>query len=347
MNTVLTIILAVLLFGLIIFVHELGHFLTAKMFGVRVNEFALGMGPRILKFGKKETVYSLRLFPIGGFCAMEGEDGDSDDERAFFRQKVWKRMIIVVAGAVMNIILGFLLMTALTLQEPSYKSTTLNDVGSAVTTEQGAFEPGDKVISINGYRVFNDYDLNFSLSRFQNEKMDFVVQRGNERVTIQGVAIDYAKIGGEEGGYAFLVQPIPKTFFTVISQSGKSVVSIVRLVWASLIDLISGRYGMEAMAGPVGTANIIGEAAAQGQNFMESFNNILWIMALITVNLGVFNILPVPALDGGRLLFLIVEAIRRKPIKREGLVHAIGFIILIGFMLLVTFNDIMRLIRGG
>ena len=349
MNTVVTIVLAILLFGLIIFLHELGHFLTAKAFGVKVNEFALGMGPKIFSFGKKETRYSLRLFPVGGFCAMEGEDGESEDERAFGRQKVWKRIIIVAAGAIMNILLGFLLMMALTVQDDAFKSTTIVATGDAVTVENGAFESGDRVTAINGYHVYNDYDLNFSLSRYSNDPMNFSVVRANgEKVTLTGVTLDYSKITGKDNGFAFTVQSVPKTFFSVISQSAKSVVSITRLVWASLIDLVTGKYGLDAVSGPVGTAQVIGEAASQGANFLESLNNIIWIMALITVNLGVFNLLPIPALDGGRLLFLVVEGIRRKPIppKYEGWVHAAGFVILIGFMIIVTFNDVWRLIKG-
>ncbi|MDD6175318.1 MAG: site-2 protease family protein [Firmicutes bacterium] len=349
MNTVVTIILAVLLFGLVIFLHELGHFLSAKAFGVKVNEFALGMGPKLFSFGKKETKYSLRLLPIGGFCAMEGEDEESEDERAFNRQKVWKRIIIVAAGAIMNILLGFLLMICLTVQEDAFKSTTVVATGDAVSVENGAFEPGDRITAINGYRIYNDYDLNFSLSRYADEPMEFTVVRSSgEKTTLTGVTLDYSKITGQDNGFAFTVQSVPKTFFTVVSQSAKSVLSITRLVWASLLDLISGKYGLEAVSGPVGTAQVIGEAASQGANFVESLNNILWIMALITVNLGVFNLLPVPALDGGRLLFLLVEAVRRKPIpqKYEGWVHAAGFVILIGFMLIVTFNDVWRLIRG-
>ncbi len=349
MNTVVTVILAILLFGLVIFLHEMGHFLTAKAFGVKVNEFALGMGPKLFSFGKKETRYSLRLLPIGGYCAMEGEDGESEDERAFGRQKVWKRIVIVAAGAIMNILLGFLLMLVQTVQEPSFKSTTISATGDAVTVESGSFESGDRITAINGYRIYNDYDLDFSLSRYASGPMEFsIVRQSGEKVTLSGVKLDVSKLTGKGNGFAFTVQSVPKTFFTVISQSAKSVLSITRLVWASLIDLISGKYGLEAMSGPVGTAQVIGEAASQGANFLESLNNILWIMALITVNLGVFNLLPIPALDGGRLLFLLVEAVRRKPIpaKYEGWVHAAGFVILIGFMLVVTFNDVWRLIQG-
>ncbi len=346
-NTVVTIIIAVLLFGVIILIHELGHFTAAKIFGVKVNEFALGMGPTIFHFGKGETKYALRAFPIGGFCAMEGEDEASGDPRAFNNKKVWQRIIIVIAGALMNIVLGFILMIILTAQSASFKSTTVADVGKAIQVESGAsFQAGDEILSINGYRTFNDYDFNFAISRYAGEPMTFEVKRNGEKIAIEGVTVDFSNVGEGDAQYAFLVQGIDKNFFTVIEQSAKSTVSIVRVVWASLIDLITGKYGFEALSGPVGTAEIIGQAAAQGVNFVESLNNILWIMALITVNLGVFNLLPIPALDGGRLLFLIVEGIRRKPInpKYEGWVHAAGFVLLIGIMIAVTFKDIVNLI---
>lgn len=346
-NTVVTIIIAVLLFGVIILIHELGHFTAAKIFGVKVNEFALGMGPTIFHFGKGETKYALRAFPIGGFCAMEGEDEASGDPRAFNNKKVWQRMIIVVAGALMNVVLGFILMVILTAQSDSFKSTTVADVGKAIQVESGAsFQAGDEILSINGYRTFNDYDFNFAISRSGGQSMTFEVKRNGEKIVIEGVTVDFSNVGEGDAQYAFLVQGIDKNFFTVLEQSAISTVSIVRVVWASFIDLITGKYGFEALSGPVGTAEIIGEAASQGVNFVESLNNVLWIMALITVNLGVFNLLPIPALDGGRLLFLIVEGFRRKPInpKYEGWVHAAGFVLLIGIMIAVTFKDIMNLI---
>lgn len=346
MSTPVTIILAVLLFGLVIFLHELGHFLTAKMFHIKVNEFALGMGPKLFSFTKGETAYSLRLLPIGGFCAMEGEDGESEDARAFSKQKVWKRIIVVCAGALMNLILGFVLLISLQAQKDSFLSNTITGVGAAVSVEDGySLEEGDQITAINGYFILDDYDVNYALSRYGNEPMTFTVQRGEQRIDVPGVKIDYQKVTGKDDGFAFYVQGIEKNVLTVLDQSARYCVSIGRIVWAGLIDLVTGKYGLDAVSGPIGTAEVIGQAAAAGTNFLESLNNLLWIMALITVNLGIFNLLPVPALDGGRLLFLIIEGIRRKPVpaKYEGWVHAAGFVLLIGFMLVVTFNDIWNL----
>ncbi len=346
MNTVWTILIALLLFGLVIFLHEFGHFFTAKLFGIKVNEFALGMGPKLISFGKGETKYSLRLLPIGGFCAMEGEDEDSTDPRAFNRQKVWKRIIVVAAGAIMNLILGFFLLLALRAQADYFLSNTIHSVGDAVTYTDGAsLEAGDKVVSINGFRIFCEFDMNYALSQYGGEPLDFVVKRGGQTVDVPGVKINFKQVTGKDNQYAFYIEELPKTVGSVITQAAKYTVSIGRIVWVSLIDLIRGRYGLDAVSGPVGTVEIIGEAASAGANFKESLNNLIWVMAMITVNLGIFNLLPIPALDGGRLLFLVIEAIRRKPVppKYEGWVHAAGFVLLIGLMLVVTFNDVLKL----
>lgn len=346
MNTVLTIIIALLLFSLIIFLHEFGHFITAKLFKIKVNEFAIGMGPKLIAFGKGETRYSLRLLPIGGFCAMEGEDEESADPRAFNRQKVWKRIIVVSAGAIMNIILGFVLLIALRAQSSYFLSNTIHSTGAAVTVADGAeLKSGDEIVSINGFRIFCEFDMNYALSQYGNEEMEFVVKRDGQKVVVPGVQVDYSKVTGEEGQYAFYIKELDKNVGTVITQAAKYTVSIGRIVWVSLADLIRGRYGLDAVSGPVGTVEIIGEAASAGTNFLESLNNLLWVMAMIAVNLGIFNLLPIPALDGGRLLFLLIEAIFRRPVppKYEGWIHAAGFVLLIGFMLIVTFNDVLRL----
>ena len=348
MNTVWTVLIGIFLFGLMIFIHEFGHFFTAKLFGIQVNQFAIGMGPRLLHFQRGETEYALRLLPIGGFCAMEGEDEESDNERAFNRQKVWKRIIVVAAGAVMNIFLGLVLMFVIEVQEPeSFLSTRILGTGDAVLVQEGSFEKGDELYSINGYRIFCDYDISYALARYEGEPVDFVIKRNGEKITISDVTVDYSAVGEGENAYAFLVESIPKNLGTTIAQSAKELVAISRMAYSSLFDLITGKYGLNDMSGPVGTVEVIGEVASSGENFVESLNNVLWITALITVNIGLFNLLPIPALDGGRLFFLIIEAIRRKPIppKYEGMVHTIGLVLLMVLMVVVTFNDILKLFR--
>ncbi len=344
MSTAVTILLTVLLFGILIFLHEFGHFFTAKLFGIRVNEFALGMGPKLFSFTRGETEYSLRPFPIGGYCAMEGEDEDSSDPKAFGAQAAWKRIIVVAAGAIMNLLLGLLLLAFLLVQKEQYLSNTITGVGDAVVSEQKLL-PGDTITAVNGYAVLCDYDFNYAMSRYGGAPMTFTVKRDGEKVTIQNVVIDTEKITGKDNGFVFYVKPIPRTFGSVLDQTWRYAVSIARVVWGGLIDLITGNVGLDAMSGPIGTAEVIGQAAQAGTTFMESLNNLLWIMALLTVNLGIFNLLPVPALDGGRLLFLVFEAIFRKPVpaKYEGLVHMIGFVLLMGLMVVVAFNDILKL----
>ncbi len=346
---VLLIIIAILAFTFVVFIHELGHFLTAKWCGIRVNEFAIGMGPRIIKWGKKETKYSIRLFPIGGFCAMEGEDAKSDDERAFGNKSVGKRMIVVCAGATMNILLGFILALILSVQQPAFASTRISAFHEDDSALQSAgIEVGDELYSVNGYRVFSGTDLQFALATANPEAVDFMVLRGSEKLTYQAVKLNTREIDGQISPILdFKVFPVEKNFATTITNACKDTVSTVRMVWSSLAGIVTGRFSLNQLSGPVGVAGAITQAASVGleTGFITALNNILNIMMMITLNLGVVNLLPLPALDGGRMIFLIIEAIRRKPMnpKYEGWVHAAGFIALMGFMLLITFGDIARL----
>lgn len=349
---ILLIIIAILLFGLIIFIHEFGHFFTAKMSGVKVNEFALGMGPQLIKFKKGETLYSLRLFPIGGFCQMEGEDEASNDEGSFSNKPVYKRMIIVTAGAIMNIILGFVIMIIILCQQEYYPSNTIDKFADNAVSSNYGLQAGDEILSINEYKVMTDKDLSFALSMDKDHIVDMVVSRNGNKIYLENVKFGTKQLddGTQILALDFYVKPIPRTFLSVITQSFKSTISMVRIVFASLRGLIVGQFGFNELAGPIGAASAIGEAASAGLeiNFVQAINNILTMMVVITVNLGIFNLLPLPALDGGRFVFLIIEAIRRKPIdqKYEGWVHAAGFAILLIFMAIVTISDILRLTTG-
>lgn len=349
---VLLIIIAVVLFGLIILIHEFGHFFTAKMSKVRVNEFALGMGPQLFKFKKGETVYSLRLFPIGGFCQMEGEDEQSNDEGSFSNKSVYKRMLIVAAGAIMNILLGFVIMVIILCQQEYYPSNTVYKFTDNAVSSNYGLQVGDKILSINGYKIMTDKDLSFALSMDKDHIVDMEVSRNNEKVYLENVKFGTKQLedGTQVLALDFYVEPIQRTFVSLITQSYKNTVSMVRIVFASLRGLIIGQFGFNELAGPIGAASAIGQAASAGLevNFVQAINNILTMMVVITVNLGIFNLLPLPALDGGRLVFLIIEAIRRKPIdqKYEGWVHAAGFAILLIFMAIVTVSDILRLTTG-
>lgn len=334
-----------------IFIHEFGHFFMAKLSGIRVNEFAIGMGPQLFHFNRGETQYSLRAFPIGGFCAMEGEDEDSSDDRAFNNKPVWKRILVVIMGAVMNIILGLIIMMILLAPQPAFSSTTISKFAENSATQAAGLKVGDVFTSIDGYKIKGDRDLSFALATVNPAKANIQVLRDGKVMNFNDIKFNTKAVDGKSIlSLDFYVMPIEKNFGTLIVKSVQDTISTVRMVWFSLIGLVSGKYGLKDVAGPVGAASAIGQAATIGlqQNFLAAFNNILMMMMIITVNLGVVNLLPLPALDGGRLLFLIVEAIRRKPInpKYEGWVNAAGFALLMGFMLIVTFSDILRLITG-
>ena len=345
---VLLTIIGILLFELIIFLHELGHFMTAKKFGVKVNEFALGMGPKIIKFRKGETLYSLRLFPIGGFCSMEGEDGESDDARSFGKKKVWQRMIIVVAGAVMNIILGFVLMMITLI--PAHLFATNTIAGFSEVNESSQYlKAGDEIKSINGYDIYTSMDMNFALATAKSNDFTFKVDRDGQTMTFDHVKFPTTKNddGNEVIHRDIIILGVENNFGTLIQQTFLQTCSTVRMVWASLFGLITGQFGFNEMAGPIGMTSAVTQATAEGlkTSFWDGLSNLIFIMMVITVNLGVVNILPLPALDGGRLVFLIVEAIRRKPVKpeHEGWVHLIGMVALLLFMVVISINDIIRL----
>ncbi|MBE6850910.1 MAG: RIP metalloprotease RseP [Ruminococcus sp.] len=351
-----TIIIALIVFGVIIAIHEFGHFIVAKLSGIKVNEFAIGMGPVILKKQGKETKYSLRLLPVGGFCAMEGEDAESQDPRAFSQKSIPKRMAVVVAGALMNIILGFVLICATTLLYQEVVTLTIADFTyttdaetgehiSTSTSETCGLQIGDTIISIDGMRMFTDTDLSYKLRSSDTESMTVVVKRNGERVTLENVKFYNTKT---QGVLDFYVKAEKCNFLNVIEYSALNTVSTGRLIWASLIDLITGKYGFQDLSGPVGIIGTIGEAASVGETIVEKLISVLSLASFITINVGIFNLLPIPALDGARLVFLLIEGIRRKPMNREqeGMVHFIGLVVLMLIMAFVTFQDIMKMVKN-
>lgn len=382
-TTVLIVIMAVVLFLAVILIHEFGHFIFAKIFGVKVNEFAIGMGPKLFGKQRGETLYSFRLFPIGGYCSMEGEDEDSDDDRAFGRKKVWKRIIIIIAGALFNIILGLIFILIVEMQQPYFASNTIAGFVPTVVSEsefmvhsdsdlyysdvyQGetvyyrtakssvtGLEVGDEIVSVNGYRALCFNDAYFAMAVDSDGIMDFEVIRDGEHVTINGVVFDRVPSkyeGIDTTVLDFKVKGTEKTFSSVLSYTFYESQYFVRSVYVSLYRLITGQSGFKELSGPIGIASMIGEVAEAGfaKSFMSGLNNILYVMALITFNLGIVNLLPFPALDGGRLIFLIIEGIRRKPInpKYEGMIHFVGLILLFALMIAIAFQDIMRLVSG-
>lgn len=351
-------ILAIIAFCVIIIIHEMGHFFAAKACGIKVDEFSLGMGPRIFVKRGKETLYTIKLLPIGGSVQM-GEDEESSDPRSFRNKPVWQRIIVLVAGPLMNLILGVIIC-----------AIALIVSGRVVTSEIGGFrgddpvssqflQAGDEIVEINGLSIWSSMDISYALQNSAQKASDntefitydFKVRRGGEIVTLNNVK--FAASPGENGKTGvvldFYVIAHKTDFGNVFVYSFKEAATYGRLVWISLIDLISGTYGLNDLSGPVGVVSAITQTASASADMRINFTNLLSMIALITINLGIFNLLPVPALDGSRILFLIIELFRRKPMKpeHEGIVHFIGFAALMILMVVVTFNDIVKLFTGG
>ncbi len=348
----LLIVIGVLLFGFVIFFHELGHFLMAKASGIRVNEFALGMGPKLFGFQKGETQYALRLFPIGGYCAMEGEDEESQDERAFGNKPVWKRILVVVAGGLFNILLGFLLMLIVLCQQDVFSTTRIAKFTEDSALEAAGAQVGDQIVEIDGYGIYTDRDLSFAMAMANPESLAMTVEREGQKVDLGSISLHSQTVEGKRiVDMDFWVKAEEPTFFGVLGRSVSDTFSMVRMTIETLKGIFTGRFGLNDLAGPVGTVQMISQAAGAGlqESFGQAVNNILLMIIMITVNLGVVNLLPLPALDGGRLLFLLWEAFTRKPVpqKYEGWVHAAGFILIIGLMVIIAVNDVLRIVRGG
>ncbi len=420
------ILVAILFFGLIIFIHEFGHFIFAKLFKVKVNEFALGMGPTILKKQGKETKYALRLFPIGGFVSMEGEDEDSEDEGAFCNKKLWQKMIIVAAGAINNIILGVLICILIVAGVGSKQEETLvgtNTISqfyeNAVSNGENGLKAGDKILKIDSKRVFSDYDITFLMQRNNTGKYSFLVERDGKKVelpevnfavrtggnfsydencvissvsaklkkaglkdgdkilSVNGVkvetntalmeeigkdkdyTIDFTVLRGDEEKtfekvkmqtvtvFDFSILGEKPNFFNVVGGAFRYTATMSRMVYLSLFDIIRGKYGFNDLAGPIGTVSVIADVTEQSVQSAD-FGAMLMMMALITVNIGAFNLLPIPALDGGRLFFMFVELITRKkiPPKYENWIHAAGLILLLIFMAVISASDIWKWVSG-
>ena len=342
LNVLWTIVKTVIVLGGLIFIHELGHFITAKLSGIKVNEFALGMGPKL--FGKKigDTLYALRLFPIGGFVSMEGEDAESDDENSYMKKPKWKRAIVLAAGATMNIVLGLIILGGLTCASDLIGTRIVAGFREGATSS-AVLQQHDEIKKINGHRVIIDNDIVFELVRDEDGLVDFTVVRDGETVELKDVP--FAMSEGEDGTRSitldFTVYGVEKTFGGVIKHSFEWTGSIIKTVWVSLVELVTGRYSISELSGPVGVATAVEQASSYG------WDSLFLLIAYITINLGVFNLLPFPALDGGKLVLLVVELLRGKPLdpKYEGYINLAGFVILFGLMIVVTVSDVTRLFR--
>ena len=351
----LYIILAILMFGVLIALHELGHFLAAKALGVRVNEFSIGMGPQLLHKQGKETVYSLRLFPIGGFCAMEGEDENSDDPRAFGNQKIWKRFLILAAGSCSNFLTGVILVMILLTGAQAFVGATVAGFMDGFPYQGEEYLlPGDEILKINGERIYVKTDFNLLLSRTEGEPVDLTIRRNGTTRTLSGLDLElreYTDENGQPGYYYGIYFGLePASVPNWIKYSVNNALDFVRMVRLSLTDLISGRAGMKDLTGPIGIIDTIGQVGENAGSWMAALQNILYFSAFLAVNLAVMNLLPLPALDGGRIFFLLVNwlflrlAGKKLDPKYEGYVHMAGLLLLFALMVVVAFNDIVRIV---
>ncbi len=355
MGTFTTILIAILVFGLLILIHEFGHYIFARIFRVTINEFSIGMGPKLLWYDSKKTGirYTIAALPLGGFVSMAGEDGESADPNSFDKKPAFQRFIITAAGAAINILAGVLAMLILCSIVPGEGKTPL---GSTVvydfieseklshsSKDYGLVE-GDKILSVNGKRVSILDELSYEIMRHGNAPIDLVVERneGGEKKEYLLPSVVFPTAVEQEqtfGQMDFRVVGVKQTVGSVLSHGLQKSVLIVRMCWESIFDLITGRYTLAAVSGPVGISSAIGDAARVG------ISALLYITALISINLGVMNLLPLPALDGGRLLCILVEMITGKklPARVEGMIHGIGLVLLLGLSVVIMFKDIFQL----
>ena len=379
----ITALVTVVMFLVMVSLHEFGHFIVAKALNFKILEYAIGFGPAIFKKQKGETLYAVRAIPLGGFCKFEGEEELSADPRAFSNQAVWKRILVIVAGGISNVILGFILFLIILPSTSPVRTNIIERVVPHSYLEQMNVKSGDRIVEINGKKVnfYNDIAL-YTQDFTKDTSVEIKIKRDgkksslNFKPTEQKIDIKYtdkdieyistingysetehieysneypkdeSKVGTEENSVRYILGFTPKsediTVLNVWGQAWNNTRFVVKLVYQSLWDLVTGKARMEQMSGPVGIVKEVNTAVNQGN---RSWLYVLNLIALITINLGVFNLLPFPALDGGRLFFMLIELIRRKPIppEKEGTIHAIGMLLLLLLVVFVSYHDIIKL----
>ena len=356
--SIVYILAAILIFGVLIAVHELGHFMAAKACGVRVNEFSLGMGPALWKKQKGETLYAWRAFPVGGYCAMEGEDKeaeDPDDPRALHNKGFWAKLLIFAAGALMNFLAGFLIIFFLYVGAKGFYTADIVELNPAFPQQgESGVMVGDSIYAINGERVYMQSDVNLVMQatkRDEDGTIEMILLRDGEKLTRTLTLQDYTNEKGESyRAYGFTYGGVEEANFGVrMKYTCLNTIDFVRTVRLSLQMLFNGQAGMKDLSGPVGIVSTITDVGKQSENTKAAFENIAYLAALIAVNLGVMNLLPLPALDGGKIFFLVVNAIckaifgKQIPAKFENYVHYAGLILLLGLMVFITFQDVWKI----
>lgn len=376
--------MTILIFLVLISLHEFGHFIAAKLSGVLVLEFSIGMGPAIYKTKRGETQYSLRALPIGGYCRLEGEDEETDSRRAFVNQKLWKRFIVICAGAFLNVVLGFVIFILLVSMNKTIVTTTVDSIEERAYIAESGIAPGDRIVAVNGHKVNFYNDIAYYLGNVgADTKIDVTVKRDGQRLDFSVVpSLEKQEIIYDENGAAVstVINGIEKQSYVAYNDEEKELYAenagkkqegeryiigfvakrekagvmntiheaysytcfVVKLVFGALGELVTGKTGIEEFSGPVGFAAAVDTAVHTKGYSVESVLN---LVAMLTINLGIFNLLPIPALDGGRLLFLLIELVTRRPVppEKEGMVHAVGMILLLAFAGVILFNDIIKL----
>jgi len=347
----MSILFAILLFSFLIFIHELGHFVAAKLSGVQVNEFALFMGPAIWKKQVGETLYALRCIPIGGYCAMEGEDGDSDNPRSFQKAAWWKRLIILVAGAAMNFVAGVALMGICYAPAEVFVTPVISMVEEGCSLAEGdGIQVGDRLVALDGEKIYTTSNFETILMIKGGDVHDLVVERDGEKVLLEDVLMERRTFAdGERFGFSFTL--VDATFGEKVSYVWNCALDTVRMVRLSLQMLLSGQAGLAEVSGPVGIVQIMSETAEASPTKLDALLNMVYFGGFLGINLAVMNLLPIPALDGGRVVGLLlttaVETVTRKKLnpKYEGYLHGIGMIALLILMAVIMFKDILFLFK--
>ena len=335
-------VLAIFVFGVLIFIHEGGHFLAARLCKITVKEFSIGMGPKLFSRTSKKsgTAYSLRALPIGGYVSMAGEDEESEDPNGFCNKSIFKRFVVIIAGAFMNLLLGFIIMTVIVFSQNNLASTKIakfND--GAVSSEKLMVD--DIIVKVGSTRVHTGDELVYEIMNQGDKPVDIVVKRNGEKIELNDVVFaNTTEMGVVFGDCDFLVYAEESGFVNYVKHAFFRSVSAVKMVYDSIFNLITGKYGMDTISGPIGVTEAVGTAAKSGAL------NLLVFVAYISINLGVFNLLPFPALDGGRGVFLLIEGVRGKPIDRriEAYVNFVGIVLLFTLMIVVSFKDVVKLI---
>ena len=353
----MSILFAILLFSFLIFIHEFGHFIAAKLSGVQVNEFAVFMGPALLKWRRGETLYSIRCIPIGGYCAMEGEDEDTDNPRSFQKADWWKRLIILVSGAALNFLVGVLIMLIVFLPAKQFITPVISSF-EPWSTVQGAegLQVGDRFLEVDGEKIYTQSNVSMMLALNPGDVHDLVVERGGEKVVLDDFEMLRHEVVNEDGsssmlyGFSFSIEDA--TLGGKLKNAWYNSIDTVRTVRLSLQMLLTGKAGLKDMSGPVGIVQIMSDTAQSSATALDAFMNMLYFGGFIAINLAVMNLLPIPALDGGRMVGLLlttaVEKVTKKKIdpKYEGYLHGAGMILLLILMAVIMFKDIFVLFKG-